>query len=456
MKLPWTILHFGPIVGFVLALLLVVYLVRQERPPSSTIAWFLAILLVPYVGVPLYIMLGGRKMRGMAGRKPSLPGHSDRRQRSGEALSGAGEGLFPLRAGNSAELLRTGEQAYRSLMDAIASARRSICITTFLLGRDETGRAILDALADKARQGVAVYLLMDAIGSRKASARFLSGYRAAGGSYASFMPMLHLPFRGRANLRNHRKLVLVDGQSAIVGGMNLAREYMGPPTRGPRWRDLSMVVRGPAVADLGLVFRSDWEFASSQPLELPPVKTSDPAGGLSLQVMPSGPDVEGDFVYDHILTGVFNAQKRIWIVTPYFIPDDPLTKALCIAARRGLDVRVVVPAVSNHRLADLVRRGFLREVQEAGGTVWLFKPGMLHAKVILLDDSVSVLGSMNMDMRSLFLNYEIALIVHSQETAGQLADWVDEAVQDSQKGVREAAVGVQLLEGVCRLLSPLL
>jgi len=153
---------------------------------------------------------------------------------------------------------------------------------------------------------------------------------------------------------------------------------------------------------------------------------------------------------------VFSARERVWIVTPYFVPDEMLASALCIAARRGVDVRVVVPAVSNHRLADVARRGFLRLVQDSGGSVWLFQPGMLHAKIIVIDDSLGVLGSMNMDMRSLFLNYEIALFARSERTVAEMASWAAQAMDDCTVGVKPASMGVQIAEGVGRLLAPLL
>jgi len=177
---------------------------------------------------------------------------------------------------------------------------------------------------------------------------------------------------------------------------------------------------------------------------------------VRLQLLPSGPDVAGDPLHDEIVASLAAAQKRIWIATPYFIPDEVLQQVLCISARRGVDVRVVVPAASNHWLADMVRRGYLRQVQDNGGKVWLFKPGMLHAKVFVIDDSLGIVGSMNMDMRSLFLNYEIALLVRSEPVVAGLAAWVSRTMEDSELGVKGTSVPVEFAEDIAKLLAPLL
>jgi len=461
MNLIWGVLHLLPLLGFLLALVLLVHLTREQRAPSGTIAWLLAIILVPYVGVPLYLMFGGRKMKRMARRKAELPvkGRPAGNGESSEERTRAAilDGVFAPREGNRIALLATGEAAFHALMQSIEGAEDSICITTFILRNDSTGRAIVEALARRARDGVRVYLLMDALGCRGAWRHMLSEFRAAGGQCALFMPMLHLPFRGRANLRNHRKMALFDSTTAIIGGMNLAYEYMGPTTQAQRWHDLSLTVSGPVVRDLYCVFRSDWAFAAKEEPDLPEQPGSgEGPGDVGLQLLPSGPDVAGDPLYDEIIASVAAAQKRVWIVTPYFIPDEVSQQVLCISARRGLDVRVVVPAASNHRLADMVRRGYLRQVQDSGGTVWLFKPGMLHAKVFVIDDSLGIVGSMNMDMRSLFLNYEIALLVRSGPVVAELAAWVSRTMEDSELGVKGTSVPVEFVEDVAKLLAPLL
>ena len=214
-----------PILGFLLALTLLVHQNREPRSPSSTVAWLLAILLVPYLGVPAYILFGGRKLKRMAKDKANLALSI---KDTGERLiTQSVDSLFPARAGNELSLLATGEMAFTTLIDLIEHAEHSIDITTFILGSDETGTTILAALTRKAAQGVRVRLLLDALGSFRVSKKMLAPLSANGGTYAFFMPMMHVPFRGRANLRNHRKIIIVDNATAILGGMNIAGEYMG-------------------------------------------------------------------------------------------------------------------------------------------------------------------------------------------------------------------------------------
>jgi cardiolipin synthase len=216
-------------------------------------------------------------------------------------------------------------------------------------------------------------------------------------------------------------------------------------------------VKGPVIADLHHVFCSDWQFAAKQETAKEDVPAHVATGATTaLQLVPSGPDVAGDPLYESILTALFKAEHRVWIVTPYFIPDEMLLSAICIAAKRGIDIRIVVPWASNHRLADLVRQSYLRQVQDNGATIHYFTPGMMHGKAILVDTTLGVVGSMNMDSRSFFLNYEVALFVHDELVVEELGCWMTGLMEQSARGVRKTNVVVEFVEGVARLLSPLL
>jgi cardiolipin synthase len=454
-KIQWILFNILPILGFFLAVVLLVHQNRAQRSPSSTVAWLLGILLVPYFGVPAYILFGGRKIKRMARNKATLALETEH---TGERLVTQGTGcIFPQRGGNEISLLASGEKAFTELIDLIERAEKSIDIATFILGNDETGVAVLSALTHRARQGVRVRLLLDAIGSFRVSGKMLAPLLANGGRYAFFMPMMHLPFRGRANLRNHRKIFIIDNATAMLGGMNIAQEYMGTTVDKRRWHDLSLIVKGPVVADLHCVFCSDWQFAAKQDAGTEDgTDFVDTGATTELQLVPSGPDVAGDPLYDDILTAIFKARHRVWIATPYFIPDEMLLKAICIAARRGIDVRIVVPRVSNHRLADLVRRSYLRQMQDDGVIICNFTPGMMHGKVLIVDDTLGVVGSMNMDMRSFFLNFEVALFIYDESVVKSLELWVTDLMSQSIRGIKKANVVVEFFEGVARLFAPLL
>ena len=463
--------HLVSMLASGLTFVLLVKVLRDRRPPASTLAWGLVIVLVPYVGIPLYLLLGGTWTRSVIGSKGRLfadvpagpdgvPFVPDRALPVARVL--LSRGAPPPRPGNEVEVCPSGEVAYRRLMDMIRGARRRVAAMTFILGRDEVGRAVVEALAAKAREGVEVYLLLDALGCLGTRGRFVEPLRRAGGRVGVFLPVLPIHRRWSSNLRNHRKVAVVDDETAWVGGMNLATEYMGPTPRPDRWADVVAVVRGPAARDLAAVFAADWRFATGRdiaPLPPEPGEPEGPAGArATVQVVASGPDVEGGAILDALLAAIMAARERVWIASPYFVPDEALTRALALQARMGRDVRILVPARSNHRLADLARGAPLRTVVEGGARAFLYGPGMLHSKLTVVDDSVAFLGSANADMRSLYLNFEIGVLTYSPAEVAAVARVLEHYMAAGQ-GIDPAAGRHPfrwLLEDTARLLSPLL
>jgi cardiolipin synthase len=465
--------HLLTVSGVVLALFAVARILGEKRQPSNTLAWLLAIVLIPYVGVPLYLLLGGRKLRRLLSRKalfrPSLPGlvaaSSSLAAQSATAQTATASGACPPVGGNSLQLLTSGEEAYNALETRIRDARHSIHVTTFILGRDETGRRIVNLLAERARAGVKVCLLLDAVGCLFSSRGFVDPVRKAGGEVRRFMPVL--PFLSRrhsANLRNHRKLAIFDQEAAFIGGHNLAREYMGPTPYRKRWRDFGAIVTGPAATLLNDVFLADWAFASGRPPDQIPEPAPPPAmvpAGLSeLQVVASGPDMAGDPLYESIISMIQEAERSIWIITPYFIPDEVLLRSLIVKARAGRDVTLIVPERSNHPVTDFARRYYVRELQRAGARVLLFGPGMMHSKGIIVDDRIGLIGSANFDLRSLFVNFEIGMFVYSEPDVRGMRAWAEELMSHSRKPrpereQRHRIIG-NLVEELSRLLAPLL
>lgn len=428
---------------------------RQRRPTGSAFAWLLAIILIPYLGIPSYLMFGGRKFKLQASSKSDLPvrrGNAPAVPSNVPGLAGA-HGLGPLECAESIEWLDDGVRAYETVLHEILNARHSIRIVTYVLRDDPTGLAIVEALTRRARDGVEVRLLLDDLLRFKAPRNALARLKAAGGRIESFMPILHIPFRGQANLRNHRKIALFDGQRAIAGGMNYADEYMGPRPSPDRWRDLSIVITGQGVATLDAIFRADWEFACKEVLA--PADASTVAGSVPICVVPSGPDSASDPIYDAMLTLIFRAKRRLWVATPYFVPDEPLVRALTVAARRGVDVMVIVPNRSNHPVADLVGGQYLRDLAAAGVRV-MRVPRMMHAKAVLSDDMVAAVGSANFDMRSLFLDYEVSLFLTGEAEVGRLAGWFDQTVRGAAEGPPVAGRVRRVIETAARLFAPLI
>jgi cardiolipin synthase len=465
------IAHLFAIAGFLLAFFLVARLMSEKRAPANTFAWLLVIILVPYVGVPLYLLIGGRKLRRLIKRKtqlhPELPvGSSYPRVLLGGPIAHAltGAGASPSVPGNSLKLLLTGEDEFNLLAKHILEAKHTIHITTFIFKRDETGKKIVELLAQRAREGVKVRVLLDAVGCLISSMNLMNPIRDAGGEVGRFMPVIPFSSSGSANLRNHRKIAIFDHATAILGGRNIAKEYMGPSYFKQRWCDLGAEIKGPAAALLNEVFIADWCFATKQNPDavhrgISPA-VAELVGESELQVVASGPDVKGDPLYEGIVASIQEADKNITIVTPYFIPDEVLLRSLIVKARAGKEVTLIVPLHSNHPITDFARGYYMRELKKAGAKILLYPRGMLHAKAIIVDERVAVFGSANFDLRSLFVNFEVCVFSYSKADVQSLRTWANELMSQCKEAKPERRGRTRLLgslaEDLSRLLAPLL
>ncbi len=460
--------HLLTVAGFLLAFFAIARLMSERKQPGNTFAWLFAIAFIPYLGVPLYLMFGGRKVKKLAAQKaqlcPVLPGAPvTHAEKSFAARVLTLNGACPPVGGNRISFLTTGEESFERLEYGIRNARHTIHIMTFILGRDAVGKRIVKLLAQRAREGVKVRFLLDGLGCFMSSRGFCDPIREAGGEVVRFMPVMPLQTPKSANLRNHRKIAIFDHEVAAVGGRNFAIEYMGPTPLKRRWRDLGGVIEGPAVRVLDEIFLEDWAFASGQSLatlqkELP-AEIPAAAGDSEVQIVASGPDVSGDPIYEGILSLVQQAERSVWIVTPYFIPDEVLQRSLMVQARAGIDVRLVVPAKSNHPVTDLARRYYLRALQSAGVKVLLYQPGMNHAKMLLVDEKTALFGSANMDLRSLFLNFEVGAVTYSKTEARAIAAWMEEIFAQSKPMIerrKKPRLWPTVGEEIARLLAPLL
>jgi len=456
--------------GAILVFFAIARLLSMKKQPTNTVAWLLAILLIPWVGVPMFLLFGGRKLSRLAVRKghmnPRLPNfhspHSTAAQSpTAQMIYRAGMGA-PV-GGNRIRFLTTGEQAFAQLEQQIRQARHSIHITTFILARDDTGRRLVRLLAQRAREGIRVRLLLDSVGSLFSSHGFCNPIRLAGGEVRRFMPVL--PFtagRSSANLRNHRKIAVFDQHTAIVGGHNIAREYMGPNHYRRRWRDFGALIQGPGATMLNEVFLADWAFASGETLNslhnesIPEALRSE--GEAEMHVVASGPDVPGDTLYEAIISMVQEAERSIWIVTPYFIPDEVLLRSLMVKARAGCEVVIIIPARSNHPITDFARRHYLQELKRAGAHIRLFGPGMLHSKGMIVDDRIGLMGSANFDQRSLFVNFEVGVLLYSQAEVLAMKSWAAELLSHCGplRPRRHGLLAGRIAEDLSRLLAPLL
>lgn len=401
------------------------HVMQQRRQPTAAIAWMLFILLIPYLALPAYLTFGSRKLVRPSTEMmpPAAPGSADWPIQTILALGQPAPSPY-----SALNIHKDGAESLQALLATLEGAQHSIDVCTFILGRDRVGEDVVDRLCAKARSGVRVRLLLDGLGTLMAGRPRLKRLLEAGGLYTPFVPPVRSPLRGRSNLREHRKLVVADAAAASArlwcGGRNLASEYFAYQIGAPRWRDLTFDLQGPLVRQAGDLFERDWAFANGKPAapQAPPLPAPYPAEGA--QIVASGPDQADDTIYALLMTAAYRACRRIALVTPYFVPESALLMAVRLAAMRGVAVDLLLPRRSNHLMSDLARGRALRALAEVGVRVWL-APDMLHAKLVLVDDTLALAGSANLDSRSLFLNYEMMVAFHKREDVLRFAAWFE-------------------------------
>jgi cardiolipin synthase len=446
------------------------WIVLQKRAPAATLSWLFGLALLPYVGFLVYYVFGPQRIRRQRLRRArtrvALPDTIDADDASDTAelalLAQATTGL-PGASATEVTLLIDGAATYDALLEAIREARHHVHLEYYIYSPDRTGTALRDALVECAQRGVAVRLLLDAVGSSHCPNRFFAPLRAAGGEVAWFHPMRlrRIWKRPWLNLRSHRKLVVVDGRVAFTGGINITDEE-NERLRADAYRDLHIRLRGDIVRPLQLVFAEDWayatesrDFISSVAAVMPPHE----AGAIRAQVLASGPDSPWEAIHRLHIGAIHGARQRVWLVTPYFVPGGPALMALTSAALSGLDVRLLVPRMSDSRLVTYAARSYFDELIAAGVKVYEYGPRMLHTKALLVDEDVAIVGSANFDARSFRLNFELSVMFRDTAVAAALAALVEGefARAPRVKPQRPQSLWtVRLPEALARLLSPLL
>ena len=481
-----TIVGFG---HFVLASLLSLDVVLHKNRPVSAVLWLGLLWAMPFIGVVGYLSFGmdrvrrgaalreasNRIVREQALRHPTLERMAVRDGDGNVLEQHPAARIFkatdpavarsPVLRGNRVELLVDGDQYYPCLLEAIANARSSIHLQTFIFGRDRTGHEFLDALIERVRAGVEVRLLYDRFGSTYAhfSGFFRRAIRA-GVKVKSITQVYPLKGRFQVNLRNHRKVAVIDGTTGFVGGINLQDRNRTGDVDGPPLRDYHARIEGPAVAGLQFQFIEDWYFATRESLKhlltadyFPPLEMVDE--GL-VQVVPSGPERGGSVIGDVFFGAIVGSETSLTIVTPYFVPDDPILQALRHAALRGVDVRIVVPRRSNHRYAEYAARSLYGSLLASGVRIFeRFEP-FLHAKALVVDDDYAFIGSANLDYRSLHVNFETNIEVHHHAFLSSLVAQVEDEIRHSEEITLVAHMQRPLVrriaENFCFLFQPML
>lgn len=455
----------------------IAWILSIKKESTSAIAWSLLVILVPLVGAMLFVLFGYQSVNRPLKRKMQ---HRVRfRAKSGsqaldkveDAPAPLGyEGLAQLAErlsasslcdGNRVELYYDGRSAFDAMFAAIEAARHHVHVLFFIFRNDQLGGRMLDLLRAKARSGVEVRLLVDGIGARKFSAQAVQALRNDGGKFASFLPVSLWRRSFQVNLRNHRKIVIVDGSVGFTGGLNVGDEYLGGSARFGPWRDTFLQMRGPAVEGLQGVFVEDWDFASSESLQGPEYFPSvGRVGEVHAQVISSGPDTEIKPIREIYFAAMLRARRRLWVTTPYYVPDQGIRDALCLSALSGVDVRLLLPKTPDHWMPYFAGRYYLPDLLAAGVKIYRYTKGFIHAKVVLTDGQWASVGTANLDNRSLLLNFEVNCLFHSPNVVGELERQflldLDESVRLDAKTFSRRPWPGKLAENVCRLFAPVL
>lgn len=443
------------------------WIVLQKREPVATLAWLISLAALPYLGFLIYHFFGPqrierqrlRRSRTREGLPPPPAGLSPDSDAVELARLGLSTSGLPPSTATKAELLIDGAAKYQALLAAIAQAREHVHLEYYIYMPDRTGTALRDALVERARAGVKVRLLLDAVGSGKADDDFLQPLLDAGGEVARFHPIRFGRFWKRPwlNLRTHRKIVVIDNAVGFTGGLNITDEQDERLCDNP-YRDLHLRLEGPVVHELQLIFIEDWAYATEQP-PLPLPAQAGAAGKIAAQVVSSGPDAPWEAIHRVHVSAIHAAQRRVWLVTPYFVPSEAARMALTSAALGGLDVRLLVPKRTDSRLVTYAARSYFNELLAAGVKVYEYGPRLLHTKALLCDDDFLIVGSANFDHRSFSLNFEVSVMFLDEGLAGELARLIEHDCGDCTlvRDDRERPLWTaRLPEALARLVSPLL
>ncbi|MBN1124862.1 MAG: cardiolipin synthase [Sedimentisphaerales bacterium] len=461
-----------------IARIAMLFVVVRKRQPAAALAWLAIIFFQPWIGIFLYLIIGrhrlprrrarqhGQLLKRLKHLKHQLDQHPNiAHPELGPQCKGAITlaerfGLMPILNGNEVEWISDSEQGIHRMIEDIAQAREHVHMLFFIFRNDETGKRVADSLKMAAQRGVKCRLLVDSVGSWRMLHSLRHDLQLAGIEVVDALPVGFLRRQAsRIDLRNHRKIVIIDGRIGYTGSQNIADADYGHKTLV--WRDLTVRLKGPIVQELQMVFLEDWNFRTEQLLQgegiFPPPQSR---GTIPCQTLPSGPNYPVENYQRWVVAAMHSARDRVYLTTPYFIPDAPLLEAMQVIAQRGVAVHLVVPGKTDHPIVDMAGRAYFSDLLEAGVRIFIYNAGLLHAKTLSIDDSIAFIGSSNFDIRSFALNFEINLLLYGSEVTQDLrrcqleylhkSRRLDPAYWKSQNALKNT------IYNVAKLFSPLL
>lgn len=466
-------------IGF--AILLVFF---ERRNPTSTWLWLMALTFLPGLGFILYLFLGQdlskQKMfkvkeeedycfRDMAIIQEELIDQHEYKYKNPSYRDY--EGLIRMHLisseaffsqDNKVDIYFDGNEKFEALLESIDNAEHYIHFQYYIFKSDGLGKRVIQALSKKAKEGVEVKILLDGMGGRKFQKKYKDQLRENGAEIGVFLPPF-VPFLSlRINYRNHRKICIVDGKEAFIGGFNIGDEYIGLSKKFGYWRDAHLKIIGSSIASLQWRFFLDWRFATGEEITRCQSYLIDPEsqGDTGIQIVSSGPDSKWPSIKDGYLKMISNAREKIYIQTPYFIPDDSIFEALRLAGLADLDVRVMIPCKPDHPFVYWASMSYIGELLKAGVKFYVYEKGFLHSKVVLMDNFVSSVGTANLDIRSFKLNFEVNAFLYDENVNERLTDKFIEDLNDCNEitldGYNNRSNIVKIKESFSRLLSPIL
>lgn len=467
-----------PIIAMVLAgfysvaIICAVREISASRTAQGSVAWLVSLAFLPFPTTIFYLIFGWKHFDSYAQTRMQVRASRlirgedlaviDREAGAEWPVQRRAAGM-PFLAGNTAELLIDGHATFESIFEGIAAAKSYILVQFYILRADALGERLAAALLERARAGVAVYLLYDDVGSSGLSNAYKQRLRAEGIKIYGFNhrhKFLRLFGPMRINYRNHRKSVVVDGRVAWTGGANIGVEYLGEDERFGHWRDTQLKLEGPAASSVALIFQEDWLWATGEVLDVPPADPMDEPGTVSALVMATGPADKLEACAIAFVDVIGQAQKRLWVVSPYFVPDTDMRTALYAAILRGVDVRIMLPAKPDHLLVWLASNAHADAMVEHDIAIYRYQKGFLHQKVLLMDDRIASVGTVNLDNRSFAINFEMTVWMPDASVVAAVEKMLETDFANCSKVTKEEVAKrhpiPRFVSQAARLFSPIL
>jgi cardiolipin synthase len=481
--------EFTRMMELILSLIMAAHILIRKQEPVVCLSWLLGVALFPALTAICYVGFGINPFEKYAARKRTSKhlASLQKKRLARDQIVSANKNLLlgleylafdrtavwvsmlsgqPLSVGNQVETLVNSNRAFAAMREAIENANDFVLVQFYQIQVDPLGIGFLDLLTEKAKQGVRVHVLFDALGSQKIKNSLIRKYRDRGLKIHRFLEVHPVKRRFQINWRNHRKLVVCDGKIAFTGGFNIGEMYLeGPDPDRPKWFDLIFRVQGPIIADLTEIFAEDWHFTTGKSipndiLELRHDHAAPSPSDNLMQVVSSGPSENNAPFYSTLISLIHESRERVWIMTPYFVPDKELLHAMRMAVVRGVHVRVVVPKHSNHPITDTCAHSYFSEIHRYGIEMLRYVHGVCHGKLVLADHDVVLAGSSNLDYRSFFLNFETDLFMRDRRLAGDVASIFETLAKDcvalAPRDVSNRRLGRLLFRRIMRLFAPLM